>query len=518
MIERFYAKDALSFQEIDLEFSKGLHVFTGASGAGKSLLMQTLLSVFAKSDPIAKHAECSTSWHIEAEEFENESSNIFKLQKKEKSRFFFNAQAASKKSIQLLSEEMLQYLSTKEYNELSSLNLLKLLDLWIEEQAYCDELARYQKAFTALSGIDAALNRLMRQQNEAAEKREFLEFEIEKIKRINPVIGEDEDLMQIKKQLSKKEKIEQTIERIMPLFDYEHFIGELQELINFDSDLIDEGFNQLRITLDSANETLLQLGDVDIETVLNRIEQLGELKRKYGSLQSSIEALDTKKEELASLDNLANDTVELQQKKANLESLLSLSQAKLHDYRQKALAPLQKDLDYFSTALYLPMIQLDLCVGDYHEYGCDILNIALDNAALKQLSSGEFNRVRLALLAAKVKKSETDSQQNAQNVLILDEIDANLSGEESMSVARVLRLLAQEFQIFAISHQPQLSAMGMHHYLVDKNEGVSRVTLLNDAQRVEEIARIVGSNDINEHAMAYAKELLMQTSASEQLL
>ena len=91
---------------------------------------------------------------------------------------------------------------------------------------------------------------------------------------------------------------------------------------------------------------------------------------------------------------------------------------------------------------------------------------------------------------------------------MLDEIDANLSGEESMSVAKVLKQLSQYFQIFVISHQPQLTSMGDQHFLVYKNENESHVRELGFDERIDEIARIISGESITQEAKGFAKELL----------
>jgi DNA repair protein RecN (Recombination protein N) len=101
--------------------------------------------------------------------------------------------------------------------------------------------------------------------------------------------------------------------------------------------------------------------------------------------------------------------------------------------------------------------------------------------------------------------------QGQGGVLMLDEIDANLSGEESMSVARVLRQLSKHFQIFVISHQPQLTSMGEQHFIVEKdNESTVRELSLNE--RIEEIARMISGETVTTEAKNFAKELLESAS------
>ena len=97
---------------------------------------------------------------------------------------------------------------------------------------------------------------------------------------------------------------------------------------------------------------------------------------------------------------------------------------------------------------------------------------------------------------------------NTNGILFLDEIDANLSGKESQSIAKVLEVLSKNYQIFAISHQPQLSATAKQHFLVKKTNNESFVTKLNKQQRIAEISRMISGENITDQAKEFAKQLL----------
>ena len=92
--------------------------------------------------------------------------------------------------------------------------------------------------------------------------------------------------------------------------------------------------------------------------------------------------------------------------------------------------------------------------------------------------------------------------------MFLDEIDANLSGKESESIAKVLAQLSKSYQIFAISHQPQLSATAHQHFMVKKIDNKSTVQLLNTEERVSVIARMISGENITNEALEFAKKLL----------
>jgi len=93
-------------------------------------------------------------------------------------------------------------------------------------------------------------------------------------------------------------------------------------------------------------------------------------------------------------------------------------------------------------------------------------------------------------------------------ILFLDEIDANLSGKESSAIAKVLSTLSKSYQIFAISHQPQLTASATGHFLVDKHNGVSTVKKLTQEERTAEIARMISGENITQEAKDFASNLL----------
>jgi DNA repair protein RecN (Recombination protein N) len=150
----------------------------------------------------------------------------------------------------------------------------------------------------------------------------------------------------------------------------------------------------------------------------------------------------------------------------------------------------------------MPSAEVNVKKEALNPLGADIAEIVVNDIDINTISTGEFNRLRVALLAGKLEYSDEEK------TLFLDEIDANLSGEESMSVAEVLKLLSKKYQIFAISHQPQLASIANKHFLVTKNENKSFVKELNENERIEEIARIIGGKEKSQKAIEYAKELL----------
>jgi DNA repair protein RecN (Recombination protein N) len=153
------------------------------------------------------------------------------------------------------------------------------------------------------------------------------------------------------------------------------------------------------------------------------------------------------------------------------------------------------------TTLKLPALHFLFEMKKLSELGSDTLDVLLGNSATSTLSGGEFNRVRLALMAA------TIDEKKGQGVLILDEIDANVSGDESIAIAQMIQKLSSVYQIFAISHQPHLSAIAEQHIVVTKANSKSEVIVLSEEGRIAEISRIIAGENPTDEAIEFAKKL-----------
>ncbi|WP_345991164.1 AAA family ATPase [Sulfurimonas sp. HSL-1716] len=507
MIERFYLKDYLSFNEVELELKNGLIVFTGPSGSGKSILMNSILSSLGASSCEASLCESSVTWELDLEEtgIEEDDVNVFKHIKKEKSRYFINNQSVSKKVMSDIGSNYLRHLSLRDYSDFENENLLCILDNRVEHKTQkLDTLKKeYRESFLEYKKVKQELEKIEEEEKKIIELKEFAAFEIQKIQEVNPKEGEDEELLSIKKELSKKEKVLESIELAKSLFDNEHHVLSTLDLLDADSAFFDDAMNELRVVLDNAEEKFGALEDIEVEEVLNRIEELGAIKRRYGSIQEALAYKEQKIKELEAYENIEITKDELVQRHAVLEKAVNELADALSELRAKELKSFNDDLNKYLKDLYLRDAKAALHENRLDMLGKDRIELELNSTALDKISTGEFNRLRLAILALK-----SEFMNKNGGVLMLDEIDANLSGEESMSVAKVLRKLAKYFQIFVISHQPQLTSMGNQHFLIHKKGDESFAKELDLNSRIEEIARIISGESITKEARQFAKELL----------
>jgi DNA repair protein RecN (Recombination protein N) len=505
MIDSFYLKDFLSFKEAQLEFKSGLVVFTGPSGSGKSILMRSLLASVGLDSVDAAVCESCVQWEIDEEKFGifNEENNVFRHVKKEKTSYFINNQRISKSSMELISSQHLRHLSLKDYSDFEPNALISLVDERIasHDNEHTGVVKQYSETFLQHKKQCDELAKIEESEKKLSDLKEFAQFEIAKIDAIKPIVGEDEELNSIKKQLSKKEKIQEAIDKAQGIFAYEHHIANALSLLDAPTDFIDDALNELRALFENMSEKLELLEETSIETVLDRLEQISELKRRYGGIEEALEYRNQKAIELESYQNIEHSKNALEKEIGVLAQKLEEMGTTISSKRHKEIGVLLAGLNHYLSLLYLRPCVLEIQSCEPTLLGYDKVILGLEGTKLDKLSSGEFNRLRLALLALKV-----ETMNHAGGVLMLDEIDANLSGEESMSVARVLRHLSSRYQIFVISHQPQLTSMGDQHFLIYKDDE-SRVMELDNAGRIDEIARIISGDGVSEEARGFAKEL-----------
>lgn len=501
MIKRLLLKDNLSFNSVELEFGAGLNVFTGVSGSGKSVLMSALLSAFGLKDANAKIVEVDASCKLEIADIIDEEPNVFKVLKQGQVRYFLNSQSISKKALCAACGSYIKYLSAKESAEFENSALLELLDALVGLKDFGAKKLEFQNLFKELSAKKTELEKIKSDESKLEELKELASFEINKISKINPKIGELESLSELKKRLSKKDKIEQAWADASRVFECESAVVRALELCEIDSAFFSDAINELRVAKESMSFD--ELSDDEIENILDRIEALSGLERRYGSIEAALNVLETRKKELEKYEKIEFEKADLEKNIKALSTNCAELASILSKERKKALPKLAGIINEYLEKLYLAPLDLELNECEMSVLGADLLSVNLGTTKLKNISSGELNRLRLAFIATRALLLGA-----SDCVLVLDEIDANLSGKEAMSIANVLQDLSKNYQIFAISHQPQLSSRANQHFLVEKKGDISSVRELKKDEREHELARMISGEQISKEAKDFAKKLL----------
>ncbi|MCR6590582.1 DNA repair protein RecN [Campylobacter insulaenigrae] len=504
MIESILIKENLSFKQVKIDIQPGLSVFTGLSGAGKSVLFNAILSAFALSESEAKMVEILLDDVLRLEEYgiENEELNVFKYLKDKNTRYFVNNQLVSKKNLSLLSKQFVKYLSAKENNEFSNERMINLLDCMCEKKDSNFGILKqeFKNLFKIYLEYNNKLEQIKDEEKKVEELKEFTKFEIDKIQSINPKIGEFEELMSLKKKLSKKDKIDAAWVKASAIFELESAVIDALQISEVDSLFFSECLNELRVIWESQN---LDDFDFDIEEVLDRIEKLSSLISKYGSIEETLEILEKKQKDLNHYENLSFEKEELEQKVKKVKKELEEKSNKISLLRQGKITKLEQLLNSYLLKLYMKDIKLQIKECHLGNLGKDEIVLNINEAKLKNLSSGELNRLRLAFIA-----TECNITSDGKGIIFLDEIDANLSGKEAMSIADILKELSNFYQIFAISHLPQLSSKANNHFLVEKHGNESVVRKIENEERIKELARMVSGENITQEAVEFARTLL----------
>ena len=508
MISRFYLEDYLSFKQIDVEFKKGLVVFTGPSGAGKSVLMNSILSLFASTDAKAKLSEVTLeelSLTDENYSIEKDDDIVIKQTTNTKTRYLLNNQSISKKNLKEFTSSFSSYLHLKDVSDFESEKIISFLDILSKQnnKKYENLLGIFEEKFKEFSIIQKKLKKILSDEKDINDLIEFAKFEIEKISSINPKVEEYEELKIIKTNLSKKDKIKEVLDNSQPFLNNTHTISSALDMLDLNSDFFDDAINEVNNIFEKFYDSINALEDVDIEEVLDRIEQLSSLNKRFGGIEEALQYKKEKEIELEGYENISFEKAILEKNVNNLSDELQKLAIEISTIRKENIKIFETKINEYLEYLYLENLTININTQQLDETGIDKVEFYLNNISLDKISSGEFNRLRLALLTAR-----SFYEIDTNGILFLDEIDANLSGKESQSIAKVLSELSKCYQIFAISHQPQLSATASQHYMVTKKENVSSIKLLNHNEKIDEIARMISGEDITKEALDFSKKLL----------
>ena len=508
MINRFYLENYLSFKKIDLEFDKGLVVFTGPSGAGKSVLMSSILSLFGTTDSNAKLSEIVLEdLNIEDENYgiEKDDEIIIKQNTATKTRYLLNNQTISKKNLKIFTSSFSKHMHLKDVSDFDSKKIITFLDFLtsLKNKNYQNILDEYSTKYDEYKVLKDRLQKISQDEKELDDLIEYTKFEIDKITKIDPKMDEYDELKELKSNLSKKDKFDDIFAEIQPMLNETHKISNALQLLDVDCAFFDDAVAEVNNHFEKFHDSLSNQDDMDIEAVLTRIEDLSSLNKKFGGIQ---EALDYKKEkeiELEGYENISFEKAILEKNVKKISSEIENLASQISGIRKENIIYLEEKVNEYLEYLYLENLSISIVEQPLDDSGIDEIEFKLNDTSLAKISSGEFNRLRLALLTAR-----SFYEIDTNGILFLDEIDANLSGKESESIAKVLAQLSKSYQIFAISHQPQLSATAHHHFMVKKVDNKSTVKLLNKEERVDEIARMISGENITNEALEFARKLL----------
>lgn len=556
MLQSLHVKNLALIDEAEVDFTGGLNILSGETGAGKSIIIgsinlalgEKVQKEMLREDPktgetepalvellftVASERERIALRALEVELEEDEDEVIL-------SRRIVNGRGAARVNGQSVPASRMKEIAALlidihgQHEHQSLLSKKKHLEI-LDDYAG-DILAAKKKDLTETYH---AYRKLLEEESRAdvdAEERNreisFLEYEIKEIEEAGLSEGEDEELESDYRKFSNGQKIVEAVNAAYTSTgsgtdSASDLIGravrELASVSSYDDNL--SGMEQELLEIDSLlNDFNREIADYvesmefDEETfyrVEKRLDELNHLKSKYGSTISEIlDALDQKQERLMRLKDYDSYLAQLQEKIKKTRAALEKQCAAVSGIRKEAAERLTSAV----TEALLDLNFLDVRFTMQFERTADYTSNGFDDAEFlistnpgeplkplgKVASGGELSRIMLAIKTVL-------ADEDAVETLIFDEIDSGISGRTAQMVSEKMNILGRSHQIICITHLPQIAAMADSHYLIQKsvqNETtVSTIQRLKENESVEELARMLGGVEITETVRKSAEEM-----------
>ena len=550
MLQSLHVKNLALIDETEVAFGGGLNILTGETGAGKSIIIGSInLALGAKADKemIRSGAEYALVElvftvddpgqvkAVQEMELPLEDGQII-LQRKimeNRSQCKVCGETVTARQLRQLADILIDIHGQHEHQSLlKASRQLEILDAYagaalVEKKDRLREVYRqYREKKRELSGNEV---------DEETRKREYslAEFEYQEIEEAALAPGEDEELEKTYRKMSNARKIREAAADAHGLCGYEEngagsaiarAIREIKTVSAYDETLQDFERQLLDIDglLNDYNRGMaeylseLEFDAGQFEQTQERLNLINHLKSKYGNTVDEIQEYQARAREIiekyqdydAYRAALSEETTALKEKALQLAKEISRLRKKNAQALSSQMRQALSDLN-FEQAVF--EIQVDQAEEKLGENGFDqVLCLISTNPGepvreLSQVASGgELSRIMLALKTVLADKDEIET-------LIFDEIDTGISGRTAWKVSEKMGILGKNHQLICITHLPQIAAMADTHYMIEKqvveNRSITRIRELDQKESVEELARMLGGDEITPSALQNASEM-----------
>lgn len=549
MITSLSIKNYALIEKLTIDFSKGFSTITGETGAGKSIILGALGLVLGKRADLTslknKEEKCIIEAHFEISkynllpffeandlDYENETIIRREILPSGKSRAFINDSPVNLQELQELSLFLIDIHSQQQTQELSEENVqFNIIDAIAGNK---EAILEYQVLLKNYKADNSKLNALLKTQTESKKEQEYNTFLLDELEAAQLKSGEQETLEADFEKLNNVEIIKESIDKALAIANDEQ-IGvmnnlkeikvALQKIAPFSADyqsLLDR-ITSVTIEFDDISEEISRSSEKlvndpeQLDLISQKLQVIFNLQKKHQvSTVEELLEIQSKLENLVlELGNIEEEiavlTDSIVQKTARLDVMSGL----IHDKRVESIPILSQKLIVILETLGMPNVRFKIEINSVETYfpnGKDMLqflfsaNKGTDFGLLKKVASGgEMSRIMLAVKAILAQYSKLPT-------LIFDEIDTGVSGEIAIRMGEIMKDMSQKMQIFAITHLPQIAAKGNAHFKVFKStvgdDTQSELKLLNDQDRVVEIAQMLSGTIVSESALNHAKALL----------
>ncbi|MCJ8011174.1 DNA repair protein RecN [Paenibacillus sp. KQZ6P-2] len=551
-------------ESVDVSFHAGFHVLTGETGAGKSIVIDALGLIAGgrgSADLIrygCEKAEIEAMFELQQNhpvwsaleqigiQAEPEEHLIIRREvtNQGKSTSRINGQLVNLTMLREIGEQLINIHGQHEHQNLMRADRhLHLLDTYGE--AVIGPVKRlYQEKYSSFSRVEKEYRELMMTSQKTYQMLDLYRFQLEEISAASLKSGEDEWLLEERVKLSHSEKMMDSVSGAYDLIYGQNGLGTISNAVSRLEDVLRYDEKELKPILEQLQSAFYQLEDAafqlrdyrdDIEfnperlnEVEERLDLIASLRRKYGeSVDEILTYYNNIMMETNALENKDERLEELQARRDDMLTDLIETAKELSEARQMCAADLAgqvekelKDLHMERTSLEVRLDRLEDPKGaeidgeriKLTRQGIDIAEFMISpnpgeplRPLSKIASGGELSRMMLAMKSIFARHDRIP-------VLIFDEVDTGVSGRAAQSIAEKLDKLAENCQVFSITHLPQVACMAEHQYLIEKNiEGertMTRVEELTDHGRIEELARMLGGVEITEKTLHHAQDML----------
>ena len=550
MLNSLSIKNVAVIDSVNLDLSDGLSVLTGETGAGKSIIIDSINMILgARADrELVRHgaekamvqAVFDTSAEIEKMLSDND------IDSDGEQLIVTRSLTAEGKSVAKINGTIVPLALLREVSGLL-VNIHGQHDnqalltpskhiIFLDEYAKNEELLNsYTNLYSKMKEISAALNRLNVNEQEKKQRTDLLEYQINEISAADLSEGEEEDLRNRLEVCRNAEKISSAVSAaygspydsegsqsaydgisvaVNALEDISELTPELQNAYN----VLSEAMYTIQDTVHDLREfaETVEFDEGELNDIEERLSLILNLKRKYGNSVSEIlEFVKKAQEELDGINSSDETIVQLSHELEQIKSKLKTAGEKLSAARKQAAQKLQKQIITALHELNMENTSFEVSVKTedvFWENGIDEVEFFISTnpgeplkPLIKIASGGELSRVMLALKSVLADADKVGT-------LIFDEIDTGVSGAAALKIALKLQEIAQFRQVLCITHLPQLAANADTHYLIEKtvSDGAAHTSVrrLDFDGRIAELSRIIDGGSESGISKEYAKEML----------
>lgn len=539
-------------ENAEIEFNKGFNVLTGETGAGKSIILDSINAVlgFRTSRELIRtgetEAEVTALFSFVGEKTigklnelglpqnDDNSLLITRTITHDKNVCRVNNSLTSVSALREIGNTLISIHGQQDNRELlDSETHIGYLDAVAENNSL---LSDYNSVYNEFCKITSQIKSLMTDEAEKARQIDILSFQIDELKKAEITVGEWEELKNKRTEIQNIEKISEGFRNANDaLSGGDGFTGAvelvlgaekaLSQVANFskDAENLSTKLNDIYYELNDIADTLRfsdgesEYSRNDLEAIEERLDLLYRLSKKYGSTEEEmLEFLCKAEEKLNSLTSSEENLEVLkEQRRVILEKATTLAK-KLSESRKETAEKFRTDvmeelrfLDMPSVEFNVQFTEVELC-----ENGIDSVEFLISanvgeppKPIAKIASGGELSRIMLAL-------KNVLSDKDQISTMIFDEVDTGVSGRAATKVAQKLKQVSDGKQVICVTHLAQLAVLADNHYLIEKSakdgKTYTNVTPLDFEGRKYEIARITGGGEITETQLKNAEEMLMK--------